>query len=132
MSEMERRKTRLVPVKDSCGRFVGIDTEHTIRDYLESEYSLYIKGDDEVSPKDCLGVLRHYYDNEFNETCPYFILDNKLYKIVEEQELDVYGHYEAEYVGYNGEVKVDCHWYKGGGSFQEVVEEALKRLERDK
>lgn len=123
MSEMERRKGILRAVHNCNREYVNV------QDYLESEYSTYIEEEEEVSQEVAFEILCTVLGEEGLDN-PYHLYDGVLYKLEHEEDIDTFGHVEAEWV-YRDTIKVDCHWYNGGGGFRECVDAALIKLKED-
>ena len=125
MSEMERRKATLKMVTTCSGNpYDG--NEWTVQDYISMEYGVYIQ--EPLSNKECISFLEEYYWEEFDKPSPYFLVNDVLFKKVEETYLDCEYNASAHWVS-RDTVEVDCTWYNGGGSFEEVVEQAINSLE---
>ena len=125
MSEVERRKAKLKMVVSSHGNIYD-GNEWAVQDYIAMEYSVYIQ--EPLSNKECISFLEEYYWDEFDKPSPYFLVDDVLFKKVEETYLDCEYNASAHWVS-RDTVEVDCTWYNGGSSFGEVVEQAIKSLE---
>lgn len=127
MSEVERRKATLKMVTTCEYDPYGDNQEWSVQDYVESEYSLYCEA--ELSGGDALDLLRHYYEDEYEEESPYYLVNGKLFKMVHEEGVDASYNVSA-YWSTTNTVEVDCTWYNGGAGFSEVVASALKKLEK--
>lgn len=126
MSEVERRKATLKMVTTCENDQYGDNQERSVQDYINSEYGLYCE--DELSGEDSLCILRQYYEDEYDEESPYYLVDGKLFKMVYEEEVDADYNISA-YWSKTNTIEVDCTWYNGGAGFSEVVSKALKKLE---
>ncbi len=119
MSEIERRKATIVLVKNAEGNPVNIFN------YIYMEYNINIVED--VSEEAAYYVLCDYLEDE-NINEKYYWFYGKLFKELYSESIDPSYHKEAHFVN-NNCITLDCTWYNGGGSFQEVALEALKELE---
>lgn len=119
MSELERRKATIVLVKDAEGNPVNIFN------YIYMKYGIDIVED--VPESAVFYVLCSHLEYE-NIDEKYYWFDGKLYKELSSKDIDPSYHTEAHFVN-NSCITLDCTWYNGGGSFQEVAEVALKELE---
>ena len=119
MSEIERRKAILTLVKDCENKPVNIFH------YIYMEYDIGIIED--LSEEDAYHVLCHYLSEEDIDE-KYYWFDGKLYKEYSSEDIDPNYHKEAHLLNSNC-ISLDCTWYNGGGSFQEVACKALKELE---
>lgn len=119
MSEIERRKTTIVLVKDVEGSPVNIFN------YIYMEYNIDILGI--VSEEGAYHVLCDYLEYE-NINEKYYWFYGKLFKELSSEDIDPSSHVEAHFINSNC-ITLDCTWYNGGGSFQEAAEGALKDLE---
>ena len=121
MSEMERKKGILRAVHNCNREYVNI------QNYLESEYSVYL--DIDVPQEVAFDILCDVL-NEDGSGNPYHLYDGALYKLENVEDIDTFGHIEAEMVC-RDTIKVDCHWYNGGGDFKECIDLALVKLKKD-
>lgn len=119
MSEIERRKAILTLVKDCENRPVNIFH------YIYMGYDINIV--DDVTEEEAYHVLCHDLSKEGIDG-KYYWFDGKLYKEYSSKDIDPNYHKEARLLN-SGCISLDCTWYNGGGSFQEVACEALKELE---
>lgn len=119
MSEIERRKSILTPVKNCEDKPVNIFN------YMLMEYGIDVV--DSVTEEAAYYVLCDYLEYE-NIDEKYYWFDGKLYKELCSEDIDPTFHKEAHFVNSNC-ISLDCTWYNGGGSFQEVAGEALRELE---
>ena len=126
MSEVERRKATLKMVTTCENDQYGDNQVWSVQDYIQSEYGLYCE--DELSGEDALSILSQYYEDEYDETSPYYLVDGKLFKMESEEEVDASYNISA-YWSKTNTIEVDCTWYNGGAGFSEVVSKALKKLE---
>ena len=124
MSELERKKAVLKVVTTCEGRPYG-KGDWTVKDYIATEYSVYIKG--LLPDKECISFLNTYYWDEFDQPSPYFLVEGMLYKKESEENLDPYYNAKATWKSY-GVLEVDCTWYNGGAGFEEMIEEAITGL----
>ncbi len=121
MSEMVRKRGILKAVHNSYREYVNV------QNYLESEYSTYL--DVYVSQETAFDILCNILDEDGLDN-PYHLYDGVLYRLDHEEDINPCGHVEAEMV-YKDTIKVDCHWYNGGGSFRECIDTALDELNKD-
>lgn len=121
MSDMERKKGILRAVHNCNREYVNI------QDYLESEYSIYLDAD--VTQEVAFDILCKVLDEDGLGN-PYHLCDGVLYKLDHEEDIDIFGHVEAEWVC-RDTIKVDCHWYNGGSDFRECINTALDKLNKD-
>lgn len=129
MSELERRKATLEMVLTSGERNpYGEGEEWNVQDYIESEYGVYLTTEQPLSDEDAINFLFEYYWDEFDKPSPYHLINGKLFKVVEEENLDANYNISAHWVN-RGKVEVDCTWYNGGAGFNEMVTEAIEKLE---
>lgn len=119
MSEIERRKATLTLVKNCENKPVNI------MNYIYMEYDIDIV--DIVTEEQAYYVLCDYLEYE-NIDEKYYWFEGKLYKEYSSKDIDPSFHKEAHLLNSNC-ISLDCTWYNGGGSFQEVACEALKELE---
>ena len=119
MSEMERKKAKLVKVLD------GYHSPVNIQLWLESEWSVYVE--EELSQEVAFGVMESHFEEEDWEF-DYYLFDDELYMVETWEDIDFYNDYMVAEQTYEG-IDVDCIWYNGGASFSECVTEALKKLE---
>ena len=129
MSEVERCKATLEMVLTSGERnLYGEGEEWSVQDYIESEYSVYSTTQQPLSDQDVINFLHEYYWDEFDKPSPYHLINGKLFKVVEEENLDTNYNVSAHWVNHRT-VEVDCTWYNGGADFNEMITEAIKKLE---
>ena len=126
MSEVERRKATLKMVTTCEHAPYGDNQEWSVQDYINSEYGLYCE--DELSGEASLCILRQYYEDEYGEESPYYLVDGKLFKMGSEEEVDADYNVSA-YWSKTNTIEVDCTWYNGVAGFSEVVSKALKKME---
>ena len=125
MNEVERRKVTL-KMATTCSGSPYYGDDWYVQDYIAMEYSVYIQ--EPLSNKECISFLQEYYREEFDKPSPYFLVNGVLFKKVEETYLDCEYNASAHWVS-RDTVEVDCVLENGGGSFEEVVEQAIKKLE---
>lgn len=126
MSEIERRKATLKVVTTCEGKPYG-KGGYLLQDYIYSKYGVDIQG--ECSAEECVSFLHTYYEDEFDQPSPYFLVEGILFKKDSEEELDPQYNVSATWVSY-GIIEVDCTWYNGGAGFDEMVNKTLKSLKK--
>ena len=117
MSEMERKKAKLVKVLD------GYHSPVNIQLWLESEWSVYVE--EELSQEVAFGVMESHFEEE-DWDFDYYLFDDELYMVETWEDIDTYGHVEA--IRTRSGIEVDATWYNGGGDFSECVNDALSKL----
>ena len=70
------------------------------------------------------------YEDQFRDELydSYMLIDDKIYTIIQNDEIMASDGYAKAYRQTNGNIKFDVYFYNGGAGLEEVIEEAINKL----